>query len=486
MIARLKQRWQGPGGCRDVLRLSLPLILSMNLYTIQTFVDRVFLMSHSTAEMAAAFPAGLMGFAFACLFTGTVGYVNTFVAQYTGAGRDQRVGPAVWQGLFFASAASFVLVLIRYTAEPIFNWLGHDPEVRAHEIVYFRIICLGRIPLLMATTLSCFFTGRGRTWVVLAVDMVAVAVNIVLDYGMIYGRLGFPEWGIFGAGLATGIANIAAALVYLLLFLKKDHRRRYATTAGARWDRDLFARLMRFGLPNGVHFMIDVLAFTLFVGFMGRLGKTVMAATNIAFDINCIAYIPMIGVGTGVIVMVGQALGKDNPDLAQRSIWSGFILCYFYKIVLAIGFVLIPDVFMYPFARAAQESNPAEFVEIAAMVRRFLIFVAIYSLFEPGNIVFAAGLKGAGDTRFVMIISMLLHWLVMTIPTYLAVRFGWGPGEGLYLGWIFITAFVCMLAVSFLLRLLQGKWKSMRVIEAVPPAGHSTLPELPTTEIDSF
>jgi MATE family multidrug resistance protein len=116
-------------------------------------------------------------------------------------------------------------------------------------------------------------------------------------------------------------------------------------------------------------------------------------------------------------------------------------------------------------------------------VKRLLIFVAFYSLFDTGNLIFSAALKGAGDTKFVMFASVSLNWLIMVIPGYIAIKLR--PGiSGLYWAWAALSAYVCVLAVLFLLRFLNGKWKSMRVIEAAPTPVPRIVPPVPTVEAD--
>ena len=240
--------------------------------------------------------------------------------------------------------------------------------------------------------------------------------------------------------------------------------------------------MLRYGLPNGMQFMLDISAFTLFIAFVGRIDKNSLTATNMAFQINFLAFMPMIGLGIAVTTIVGQALGKNNPQLAQRATWSAFYMTYAYMFLIALGYWFLPEVFLYPFAAGA---NPDEFCAVAPMVKTLLCFVAFYCLFDSGNIIFSAALKGAGDTRFVMVISVVLSWLLMVLPCLLAVKYKLGPHNGLYVAWAFTTCYVCVLAIVFLLRFLQGKWKTMRVIEGVSPSVPIKIPEIPTAEVDA-
>ena len=482
MLERMAERWNGPGGCAAVLRIAFPLILSTGSHSVQMFVDRMFLTWHSADAMTAAMPAGILSFTITCFLLGTVNYVNTFVAQYSGSEQRRRIGPAVWQGIFLSIIGAVLLLPLIPAAGLIFDAVGHDPAVRGHEVTYFRILLLAAGPMLISSAISGFYSGRGKTWTVLYVNLAVTVVNIVLDYGLILGRWGLPRWGIAGAGWATVIATLCGTVTFLWLFSRRRYRQEFATITGARLDGGLMRRLLRYGAPNGMQFTLDVMAFSVFVVLVGRIDKTSLAATNMAFQISTLSFMPMIGFGIAVSTMVGQALGKNAPRLGQRATWSAFYMTFIYMVLIAGSYWLFPQVFLYPFRIGA---DPAEFEPIGSMAATLLGFVAIYCLFDTGNIIFCGALKGAGDTRFIMMLSLILSWVLLVTPCYLVIKFEWGPGKGLYAAWTVATAYVCVLATAFLWRFLTGKWKTMRVIEAAPPAVPASVPEIPTIEVDA-
>ena len=138
--------------------------------------------------------------------------------------------------------------------------------------------------------------------------------------------------------------------------------------------------------------------------------------------------------------------------------------------------------FIFPFSHYADD--PQFFAEVVPLIKQLLCFVAIYCLFDTANIISSAALKGAGDTRFVMVFSITAHWVLMALPCWLAIKYQWGPLGGLYVAWGFVTLFVCVLAVGFLIRFCQGKWKTMRVIESLP-SPPLPFPEVPGVEIET-
>ena len=131
-------------------------------------------------------------------------------------------------------------------------------------------------------------------------NVLATAINAVMDYTLIFGHWGFPELGIRGAAIATIISSSVQILVYLALIARREYYLRYRTLAGWRFEQALFVRLVRFGLPNGVQFFFDMIGFSIFILLMGRLGTTPLAAANIALNVSILAFLPMIGIGIAV------------------------------------------------------------------------------------------------------------------------------------------------------------------------------------------
>jgi MATE family multidrug resistance protein len=459
----LKKRWNIEAGYREVLVVAIPLILSTATWSVQHFVDRMFLAWYSPETIAAAMPAGMLHFSMVSIFMGTAGYLSTFVAQYYGAKRYHRIGPVLWQGVYMSLIGGLLILIAIPLAGPVFSLVGHSPQVQQNEVEYFRILCLGGGFYSASYALSGFFSGRGKTWPVMWVNVFTTVVNLVLDYALIFGHWGFPELGIKGAAIATVAAGGFSFLLFLAVLASGNTNRTYHTLKGWRFDRELFIRLLRFGFPSGVQFFLEMAGFTGFILVVGRLGTASLAATNIAFNINTLAFMPMIGFGIAISVLVGQYLGADKPGIAQSAAYSGFHLTLAYMLAIGAAYVLVPDIFVAPFAHNA---DPQTFSEIYRYSVVLLRFVAVYSIFDAMNIIFCSAIKGAGDTRYVMFVTVLLSVFVLIVPVYLVIEVF---GFGLMFAWVLATAYVTLLGVIFYLRFLGGKWKTMRVIEQEVP-----------------
>lgn len=210
---------------------------------------------------------------------------------------------------------------------------------------------------------------------------------------------------------------------------------------------------------SGMQFFVDVAGFSLFIMFVGRLGIIPLAATNIAFNINALAFMPMIGMGIAVSILVGQNLGGNDADTAERSVYSGFHLTFLYMAFIAFLYVTVPDIFIRPFT---PRIHPGNFEEIHAIAVVLLRFIAFYSLFDTMNIVFLSALKGAGDTRYVIKIITLVSVFVLIVPSYVFIVV---LNRSVYSAWFIATAYVTVLGFTFLARFLHGGWKHIRVIE---------------------
>ncbi|MCG2716990.1 MAG: MATE family efflux transporter, partial [Candidatus Marinimicrobia bacterium] len=227
IVTAIRHRWNSPGGYRELLRIAIPLILSTSAWSIQHFVDRMFLTWYSPETIAAAMPAGVFNFTIMSLFIGTASYISTFVAQFYGSKQFRNIGPIVWQGIYIAIIGGIFHFLLIPLAKPIFGFIGHAQDIQSLEIIYFQVLCMGAFPAIASSALSGFFSGRGKTWPLMWINVLVTATNIVLDYFLIFGNGGFPELGIKGAAIATVISACVGFLIYLIIILRPSFCKEY-------------------------------------------------------------------------------------------------------------------------------------------------------------------------------------------------------------------------------------------------------------------
>lgn len=453
--------WLRPAGGREVLGVAWPLVISCVSWTVLTFVDRVFLKLESGEAMSAAFSAATVWFAVICIPLGICTYASTFVAQYHGDRWPQRIGPAVWHGVWVAVCAIPLVPLAIWFVPQVFDFAAHGTEIVRYEKTYFTILCFGAPALLAAQAFSSFYSGRGKTSVVMWIDASFAALNLLLDYCWIFGHAGFPALGIAGAGWATVVSLWLKVLVYLLLIWQPQHRLNFNTWGGMRLDRELMRRLLYYGGPSGVQIFLDVMGFTTFILLVSRIGMIEAEATTMAFSVATLAFMPVWGIGLATSILVGQRLGEDNDHLAARSTWTAFCLAEVYMVTISLFYLFVPWLFLDWFF-VTEEGTPADQAAVYAMATNLLRFVAAYNLLDAMLMIFVSAIKGAGDTQFVLKASLVMGALL----AYLS----WQSVEvwqlNIYQCWALITAWIWLLGIVFLLRFRQGKWRKMRVIES--------------------
>ncbi len=448
---------------RTVFSVSLPLVLSMAATTVMEFTDRVFLANYSIEAIAAALPGGITAFLFSTFFAGITSYLNVFIAQYTGAGSLSRIGSCVWQGIYFSMLAAVILVALSFTADPLFRLGGHPLEIQRLESLYFRILCMGAGMNVLGTGLACFFSGRGKTRPVMVISTIGMAFNIPLDYALINGIWIFPEMGIQGAGIATVCSWTLIAVLYCVLIFNRKNNRLYGVLSNRAFDAELSLRIIRTGVPAALQFAMDVFAFTFFIFMVGRLGKVELAASNIAFSIESIAFMPAFGFSIGLSTLVGQALGRNDVEDAIRYTKQTICILLSYILLLDLLFFLAPHWVIKLFATA--EGTGASYQQTMDQGIVLIRIMAIFISFDALYFIFTGVLKGAGDTRFIMWTIGIVTLVVMILPITISLGFlGWG----IYACWIILTLYVISLCSVSFLRYRQGKWKTIRVIEEIP------------------
>ncbi|WP_300669369.1 MATE family efflux transporter [Desulfoluna sp.] len=459
----MKLWFKGPSAHGDdyrrVLTISLPLVAGMASTTVMEFTDRIFVSNHSVAEVAAATPAGIAYFLPLSLFLGTVGYVSVFISQYRGAKMTERIGSCLWQGLWLALVGTLFMAAFALCATPLFELAGHGETIAAFERIYFRTLCLGAFFSLASTALSGYFSGMGRTRPVMLVNLVGMGVNIPLDYCLINGIGPFPELGIFGAGLATVASSALIFVLFARLLITREDRDSIGLT---HWEPvpELFKKLLQYGLPGGLHLFLDIFAFTFFIFLVGRLGQTALAATNIALSINSLAFMPLHAFASGASVLVGNHLGAGEIPQAESATGASLHLALAYVLPLGALFLFVPEPLINLFAPGA--GTPADFAPVRDAGVICLRFVVVYLLFDTVGFIHSGALAGAGDTRYIMWITLACALFLMILPAGVGVLFlGWG----LTLAWCCPTVYIAGLCIATVLRYVRGPWRSLKLVE---------------------
>ncbi len=460
-----KPQWSGTPGVKGLMTLAVPLVLTNAAVAVNMFLDRMLLAWYSDEAFAAALQSGMLNWTVMVVFFQTVLYVGTFVAQYTGARADHRVGPVVWQGIYLSLIGGAILALIAPLGYPLFEFIGHEGELPRLEAEYFMIMTAGGVVFLVNAALMSFYTGRGKVKTILLVNVWAATLNFCLNVWMIF----TPTWifpaGIQGAAWATVFANLAAIGVYAaLMWANPESEVRFRLWSGRFFEPGLLRRLFRFGFPAGVHNFVEMSGITTFMMVVGLFGFAAQYASNLAMNLNLVLFIPAVGMHSAASIRAGQLCGAEQKKLVERMTAGAVLVTGLYMLAVCYIYIGIPHVFLDWF-RGGQSA--AEWAELVRVTRILLVFVALFSLFDAFMLVYGGALKGAGDTHYVMWLSMIFCVVFLIIPcvTIALLRHHFPTQEiGLYVAWTVCSVYIIALAVLHALRFRTGRWKHIDVI----------------------
>ena len=262
----------------------------------------------------------------------------------------------------------------------------------------------------------------------------ANVVNLLGNWALIYGHLGFRAMGTVGSGWSTCFARTYMMLVLLMYVLYYDHRNKTGLRNAARLPNSTrFRKLVRLGLPAAIQFGLEVGVFAVATALIARLGAVPLASHQVALNTASCTYMVPLGISAAAAVRVGQGLGRHDADAASRAGWTAMLLGTMFMACMAISFFLFPGAIVRVYT-----ADPA----LLAPTKELLFVAAFFQLFDGMQTVATGALRGAGDTRTPMFCHLVFYWLVgLPLGAYLCFRLGWGaPGlwTGLSVALIFI------------------------------------------------
>jgi len=445
------------GGIKELLIIAFPMIISMACDGIMTFTDRLFLARISSVQMNAAMGGGVSIQMLMFFFIGLTGYSTALVAQYMGAGEKPNSSKTLFQAVLIVIIAWPVILFLKpYTI--MFLEYMHIPSEQMHfQIKYMNVLAWGTLFALMRHTISCYFSGIGKTPIIMIATIVAMLVNIILDYILIYGKLGFAPMGIEGAALATNIGSICAMVILIFAYFNSQNRQEFAILKSFRFDRTIMKKLLYYGYPAGLEMLLNFMAFSTMVAVFQSQGNVISTATTIMFNWDLMSFIPLIGIEIAVTSLVGRYMGGGRPQVAHRAAFSGVKVGFFYSVAVLLSFLLIPNALVMLF----HPESPSDIFDAAVPIAVNMIRIAaIYVLAESLLVAYVGALRGAGDTHFTMIASVLAHWMFVPL-LYVAFNVFHLSAE---MGWCLLVLFFMLFCGTIVLRFNSGKWKKLNIL----------------------
>lgn len=419
---------------RATLALAVPLVLAQLAQMSMGFVDVAMVGRLGTESMAAIVLGSTTYFTLSLVGVGVLIAVQPMVAQAIGAGDEASAGRAVRQGLWLATLLGLPATIALGFSEPALLATGQAPETAALAAEYHDAVRWGFIPNLWFTALRGLCEGDARPRPVLAVTLVGVLANVVLNYALMFGAFGFPALGVVGTGWSTAITT-AVMFVALALVVRRGPLGRFRVFAGLRQpDGATLGALFRLGWPIGIGFGLEAGLFMAATLLVGRLPDhaVALAAHQIALNAASVTFMVPLGIGMAGGIRVGQAAGAGDVAAAARAGWMAAALGALFMTCSALVFWFAPGAVVWIYAGRSPDA------EVAALAVSLLGIAAVFQLFDGVQAAIAGALRGLKDTRVPMVLAALSYWGVgLSVGAGLGLAGGLGaPGLwwGLTLG----------------------------------------------------
>jgi MATE family multidrug resistance protein len=422
-----------------------------------TLTDRLFLARVGPEQMNAAMGGGVTMQMLMFFFVGLTGYSTALVAQYFGAGEKSKATIAAFQAILVTLLAWPIVLLLKPLAIEFFHFMKIPQSQIGYQIEYLNILAWGGLFGMLRYTLGCYFSGIGKTKIVMVATLTAMVVNVILDYILVFGKFGFPAMSVKGAALATVIGAFFAMVILIVAYLRHNNRIEFSVMKSFRFNWPIMKKLIYYGSPAGFEMFLNFLAFSTMVALFHAQGEVVATATTIMFNWDLVSFIPLLGIEISVTSLTGRYMGAGKPELAQRSAISAVKTGIFYSVVILALFVFIPETLVRVFHPETTSSTFEEAVPIAvAMVQ----IASLYVLVEAVMVALVGALRGAGDTHFTMVASVLAHWSFIPL-LYLALNVF---KFSVPFSWFLLVVFFLLFSTVLIFRFRGGKWKKIRVI----------------------
>ncbi len=442
-LRRGRAPWWRESGA--IVRLAVPLTLTHLAHMAIMLTDVVMMGRIGTETIAAGSLARDFYWVMVAFAIGVLTGATPVMAQHLGARRDHAVRPAARNAAWLCLPLAVPIMIAGWNAAPVLVALGQDPAIAAMSQAYLRAMIWGLLPSLWFVVLSEFLTAHVRPRAILVVTAHAIALNAVLDYALMFGRLGAPDLGLVGAGVASAIVNWAM-FAALLVFVLRDRRFRRYRLLESFWrvDRRVMGEIARLGGPIAVTEIAEMGLFFVTTLMMGVISTEMLAAHAVTAQCYVVVFMIPVGFAQAGAVRVGHAAGARDPAAAARAGWASMALSGATVTVPLLAFWFAGEEISALILDAGDPDNAASLGLAASL----LAVAAVFMLSDAVQITARGVLQGLKDTTVPMLYSLATSW-GMGLPCAAAFGFwfGWG-GEGIWAGLAVATSAALVLLVA--------------------------------------
>ncbi|MEA1954275.1 MAG: MATE family efflux transporter [Campylobacterota bacterium] len=432
---------------QKILKISIPAALNSLMDMLQVITDLI-MVGRISAFAVAAVGLGLQSlmFVFALLTLLHVG-TSALLSRFIGADRIKRASMGLATLLRFAFFLSLPVMLAwYYLASNIYVWFGTAPEVVALGVGYVQMLTWMMPFVFMKLVFVSALNAAGDTKTPMKVKIGSILLNVILNYLLIFGHLGFPELGVLGAAVGTVIVNILEFIVYVILYIRAK------TPYIPLWhySKSLLSRALKVGIPASFERALTFGSFMLFTVIIARYGTEVLAGYQIGLRVEGLAFMPGIGFTIAAMALMGQGLGAKKPGQAREDVLLVLKYTVGFMFFLSFFMVLIPEKIVWLFTDDAQTIKEASL---------YLRIVGLSQIPLAFNFVLSGALRGAGDSKRTLKINLTSLWFVRILPAFMLTWYF----ENILWVYIAMISDTYVKAIWLWIVFNKGEWQKIKV-----------------------
>jgi len=408
--------------------LALPVVISQIGQVSVSLIDNMMVGHVGTTELAASSFANnvfMIGMFFGM---GITFGITPLVGNAYGNGKINEVVVWLKNGIFTHLAAALGLSLIMFGVYFLLPLMGQPQAVTDLAKPYYLLLCISYLPFMLFFSVKQFLEGIGNTKIAMYITIAANVINIIFNYLLIYGKFGFPEMGLNGAGVGTLISRVAMPILFFVYIVKMPGLKRYFIMAhNELFDRHKIISLLKIGVPIAFQIIVEAIAFSIGAIMMGWLGEVPLAAHQVAIGLASFTYMISLGVSQANTIRVSHQMGVKDYKALKMAAFASTQLVLMFMSLMGIVFIFARNVLPFLF------TTDPEVIKIASGL---LIIAAIFQVFDGLQVVMLSTLRGMADVKLPMFIAFFAY-LFLGIPTsyFLAFKLMMGP-QGIWYGYL--------------------------------------------------
>lgn len=406
------------------LTIALPIMAGQIAHLLVAFADNVMVGKLGPAALASVSLGNTLVFLAMAIGIGFSFSITPLVAASDSTFDKSQVKAIFHNGLFLCGITGFVLCGSLFVAEPLLYLLKQPKEVVVLAVPYMRITALSLIPLMLFQAVKQFSDGLSLTVYSMQAAVAANIINIVLNYLLIYGKLGFPRLEVDGAAIGTLVSRIIMVPLLVFLLYRRKELKEYFKGA-YRLSSSVIKKLLNLGFPTSLQMFFEVSLFTAAIFLSGVLSTANQAANQIALNLSALTFMVGVGLGVTATVRVGNQLGLQNFKELRRIAISIFLLTICFEVVFALLFIIGKD--YLPLMYIADK-------EVVVIASKLILVAAIFQISDGLQVVILGALRGFQDVWIPSLICFVAYWVVgFPISYQLGVNSDYGA-QGIWIG----------------------------------------------------